>query len=203
MEEDDWVRCRAIDGRDSRCLRSKKDRPTVHRRSRFWKDVRLAPKTYYLTDHYVNDPCVLVRLARIHQHALGDLLLMGWRFMSTTKKLEVREAKTQMRGWQEGAGSELQGGVSLTGAMDTCNRSDSAETRAIDLERSTLTVFVYKSGYSRSADDHIIRSPLPADSFPLTLRFVVEIRIRSASQGPRSRRGRRQAGRSAGSHAGP
>jgi len=51
------------------------------------------PKTYYLTDHYMNYPCVLVRLARIHQDALGDLLLMGWRFMSTTKKLEVRKRR--------------------------------------------------------------------------------------------------------------
>ena len=51
------------------------------------------PKTYYLTDHYVNYPCVLVRLTRIHEDALRDLLLMGWRFMSTTKKREVRKPR--------------------------------------------------------------------------------------------------------------
>jgi hypothetical protein len=51
------------------------------------------PQTYYLTDHYVNYPCVLVRLTRIHEVALRDLLLMGWRFMSTTKKLEVRKRR--------------------------------------------------------------------------------------------------------------
>jgi len=51
------------------------------------------PKTYYLTDHYVNYPCVLVRLTRIHEDALRDLLLMGWRFMSTTKKREVRKRR--------------------------------------------------------------------------------------------------------------
>jgi hypothetical protein len=44
------------------------------------------PKVYYLTDHYVDYPCVLVRLSRINQDALRDLLLMGWRFMSKTKK---------------------------------------------------------------------------------------------------------------------
>ena len=51
------------------------------------------PKTYYLTDHYVNYPCVLARLTRINQDALRDLLLMGWRFMSTTKKREVRKRR--------------------------------------------------------------------------------------------------------------
>ena len=55
--------------------------------------VAAEPKTYYLTDHYVNYPCVLVRLARIDHAALRDLLLMGWRFMSTTKKLEVRKRR--------------------------------------------------------------------------------------------------------------
>jgi hypothetical protein len=44
------------------------------------------PQTYYLTDHYVDYACVLVRLARIREDALGDLLLMGWRFMSVTKR---------------------------------------------------------------------------------------------------------------------
>jgi hypothetical protein len=43
------------------------------------------PKTYYLTDHYVDYPCVLVRLARVRQDALRDLVLTGWRFMSATK----------------------------------------------------------------------------------------------------------------------
>ena len=51
------------------------------------------PKTYYLTDHYVDYPCVLVRLARVRRDALRDLLLMGWRFMSTTKKLNVRKRR--------------------------------------------------------------------------------------------------------------
>ena len=51
------------------------------------------PKTYYLTDHYVNYPCVLVRLPRIGNDALRDLLLMGWRFMSTSKGREVRKRR--------------------------------------------------------------------------------------------------------------
>ena len=37
----------------------------------------------------------------------------------------------------------------------------SGETRPIDVERSTLTVFVYKSGlFSAFADDHVIRAPI-------------------------------------------
>ena len=53
------------------------------------------PKTYYLTDHYVNYPCVLVRLTRIGQDALRDLLLMGWRFMSSAKRREVRKRRRE------------------------------------------------------------------------------------------------------------
>jgi hypothetical protein len=36
-----------------------------------------APDVYYLTDHYVNYPVVLVRLSRIHLDALKDLLGMA------------------------------------------------------------------------------------------------------------------------------
>jgi hypothetical protein len=32
------------------------------------------PETYYLTDHYVNHPTVLVRLARVQRDQLRDLL---------------------------------------------------------------------------------------------------------------------------------
>jgi hypothetical protein len=51
------------------------------------------PETYYLTDHYVNHPFVLVRLPRIREDALRDLLLMGWRFVSTTKRGTVRKRR--------------------------------------------------------------------------------------------------------------
>ena len=53
------------------------------------------PKTYYLTDHYVNYPIVLVRLSRVHHDALRDLLLMAWRFVSTrgTRRVGRRKRK--------------------------------------------------------------------------------------------------------------
>jgi hypothetical protein len=51
------------------------------------------PKTYYLTNHYVNYPVVLVRLTRVHPDALRDLLLMAWRFVSTRGKHRVGRRK--------------------------------------------------------------------------------------------------------------
>jgi hypothetical protein len=44
------------------------------------------PRTYYLKPHYVNYPCVLVRLQEVHRDALRDLLLMAWRFVSEKNK---------------------------------------------------------------------------------------------------------------------
>ena len=42
-----------------------------------------APDVYYLTDHYVDYPIVLVRLTRIKRDALRDLLSGAWRFVTT------------------------------------------------------------------------------------------------------------------------
>jgi hypothetical protein len=44
------------------------------------------PDVYYVTDHYVNYPCVLVRLSRVHRDALRDLLGMAARFVGETAK---------------------------------------------------------------------------------------------------------------------
>lgn len=44
------------------------------------------PYTYYLTDHYVSYPVVLVRLTRVHRDALRGLLLMAWRTVSASAK---------------------------------------------------------------------------------------------------------------------
>src|SRR3989442_15152731 len=51
------------------------------------------PNTYYLTDHYVNYPVVLVRLTRVHPDALRYLLLMGWRFVSARAKRRTGRRK--------------------------------------------------------------------------------------------------------------
>ena len=50
-----------------------------------------APDVYYLTDHYVNYPSVLVRLSRIQPDALKDLLRAALRFV-TGKTPEPKRA---------------------------------------------------------------------------------------------------------------
>jgi hypothetical protein len=42
-----------------------------------------APDVYYLKDHYVGYPCVLVRLARVDRGVLRDLLGMAHKFVSS------------------------------------------------------------------------------------------------------------------------
>lgn len=48
------------------------------------------PETYYLTDHYVNGPVVLVRLSRVREDALRDLLHMARGFTSASAKRSGR-----------------------------------------------------------------------------------------------------------------
>jgi hypothetical protein len=43
------------------------------------------PDSYYLTDHYVNYPVVLVRLSRIDMEGLRELLGASWRFVSAKR----------------------------------------------------------------------------------------------------------------------
>ena len=58
-----------------------------------------APDTYYVTDHYVNYPCVLVRLSRVNRDILRDLLHAAWKFVSArapNKRLPIsRKRKSQ------------------------------------------------------------------------------------------------------------
>lgn len=45
------------------------------------------PATYYLKEHYVNYPCVLVRLNRIRLDALRDIVVGAHRFVSARSRL--------------------------------------------------------------------------------------------------------------------
>ena len=54
------------------------------------------PDTYYLKDHYVNYPCVLVRMSRIHADALRDLVAGAHRHVST--KARGKSAGSRHRG---------------------------------------------------------------------------------------------------------
>ena len=40
------------------------------------------PETYYLKEHYVGYPCVLVRLSRVHLDALRELVVNAHRYVS-------------------------------------------------------------------------------------------------------------------------
>ena len=48
------------------------------------------PDTYYLKDHYVGYPCVLVRLSRVHPDALRDLVVGAHRYVSAKTRSAAR-----------------------------------------------------------------------------------------------------------------
>lgn len=52
------------------------------------------PGPYYLKEHYVGYPCVLVRLARVHPDALRDLVVSAHRYISTKRKRKSPRATT-------------------------------------------------------------------------------------------------------------
>ena len=52
-----------------------------------------APDIYYLKDHYVNYPIVLVRLSRIQPDALQDLLRMARRFVTAKPAAKRRGSR--------------------------------------------------------------------------------------------------------------
>ena len=89
-----------VDGKMFACLashRSAESNTLVVRMDFDERDGLIAaePKTYYLTDHYVDYPCVLVRLTRVRHDALRDLLLMGWGFVSAAKSRTVAKRRRQ------------------------------------------------------------------------------------------------------------
>ena len=56
-----------------------------------------------------------------------------------------------------------------------------AQPKPVDVEHSTLTVFVYKSGFfSAFADDHVIRAPIASGSISEEAPLGVEIAVRAA-----------------------
>jgi hypothetical protein len=52
------------------------------------------PEVYYVTDHYMKHPAVLVRLSKIRRDALEGLLRMSWRFMTTKKSRRTKAGRT-------------------------------------------------------------------------------------------------------------
>jgi polyisoprenoid-binding protein YceI len=57
-----------------------------------------------------------------------------------------------------------------------------AQARPIDVEHSTLTILVYKSGlFSAFADDHVIRAPIASGSVSADAPLAVDVSVRSAN----------------------
>ena len=48
------------------------------------------PATYYLKEHYLNYPCVLVRLSRVHPDALRDLVVGAHHYVSAKARKKKR-----------------------------------------------------------------------------------------------------------------
>ena len=53
------------------------------------------PAVYYLKEHYVNYPCVLVRLAEVNPDALRDLVTGAHRFVSARRPRKAKTVKTR------------------------------------------------------------------------------------------------------------
>jgi len=51
------------------------------------------PETYFITDHYLEYPYILVRLSKVHPDAMRDLLRGAWRSASAEKKKGKGKAK--------------------------------------------------------------------------------------------------------------
>ena len=60
-----------------------------------------APRAYYLTDHYLNHPTVLVRLSQMDRNSLTDLLHMAWRYVSSKKRTSGRRRRNESGGTVE------------------------------------------------------------------------------------------------------
>ena len=48
--------------------------------------LRSNPEIFYVKPHYLDYPCVLVRLGRISERGLVGILHLGWRFVSSGAK---------------------------------------------------------------------------------------------------------------------
>ena len=52
------------------------------------------PDTYYLKDHYLNYPCVLVRLSRIRKDALRDLIVGAHAYVNAKARRKASKRRT-------------------------------------------------------------------------------------------------------------
>jgi hypothetical protein len=63
--------------------------------------IRDDPETYYVTDHYVRHPVVLVRLARLQHDQLRDLLATGRKCVLADKERSRKKRRLQAQKRQD------------------------------------------------------------------------------------------------------
>ena len=56
------------------------------------------PETYFITDHYVNYPWVLVRLPKVHPDAMRDLLKGAVRLATASKRGSTKRTDRHSKG---------------------------------------------------------------------------------------------------------
>src|ERR1051326_5800927 len=57
-----------------------------HSESEFWQ--KYAPDTFFITDHYRGYPAVLVRMSKVKEEDLQEVLEQAWRFQAPKKLLQ-------------------------------------------------------------------------------------------------------------------
>jgi hypothetical protein len=57
--------------------------------------MELQPETFYLTEHYMNYPLVLVRLSRVRREQLANLLETAWRPLAPKGLVELYDRKAR------------------------------------------------------------------------------------------------------------
>ena len=55
------------------------------------------PSLYYVTDHYMDYPSVLVRLPEMDPQSLRDLLRTSWQFVTSDAKMSRRKPRGRDR----------------------------------------------------------------------------------------------------------
>jgi hypothetical protein len=53
------------------------------------------PRAFFITDHYLNYPMILVRLHRVRRSALPDLIERAWRMVASPKLIAEYDASRQ------------------------------------------------------------------------------------------------------------
>jgi hypothetical protein len=90
----------ALKVRGALFLRLKEDGDSLVARTDFdQREAMIAddPSVYYITDHYLKYPWVLVRLSRVHPDAIGDLIRSAHRIASASARKKPQAKRKPRR----------------------------------------------------------------------------------------------------------